>query len=311
MELKWLEDFLSLAETRSFSRSAEERRVTQPAFSRRIRSLEVWLGAVLLDRSTYPISLTPEGRQFRETAEEVVRQLMLSRAEMRGADARPSMPTIAVTALHTLCLTFLPQWLTGLRGRIGPVASRVLPDNFHICVQALVEGGYDFLLTFHHPGVPNPLDPERYPHLVVGRDSLAAVASPAIAAEGEAEGSARLPLLQYSRGSFLGLLAAIAQAQDGAPPTFLAHTDENSMAEALKFMAIEGHGVAWLPKSLVAPEIASGRLVVVAPELPMDIRLYRSADRSRPFLDRVWQAAANSPGDLQAGPHAEPHAGTA
>lgn len=292
MELKWLEDFLSLADTRSFSRSAEERRVTQPAFSRRIRSLEVWLGAVLLDRSTYPITLTPEGRNFRETAEEVVRQLMLARAEMRGVDARPAMPTVAITALHTLCLTFLPQWLTGLRGRIGPVASRVLPDNFHICVQALVEGGYDFLLTFHHPAVANPLDPERYPHLVVGRDSLAAVASPAIAAAREG----RLPLLQYSRGSFLGLLAAIAQAQEGAPSTFLAHTNENSMAEALKFMAIEGHGVAWLPKSLVASEIASGALVVAAPELPMDIRLYRSADRSRPFLDRVWKAA---------GPHAE------
>ncbi|MFO1074211.1 MAG: LysR substrate-binding domain-containing protein [Geminicoccaceae bacterium] len=287
MELKWLEDFLNLAETRSFSRSAEERRVTQPAFSRRIRSLEVWLGAVLLDRSTYPISLTPEGRLFRETAEEVVRSLQLARAQARGADVRPSMPTIAITALHTLCLTFLPSWLTEMRTRLGPVASRVLPDNFHICVQALVEGGYDFLLTFHHPGVPNPLDPERYPHLVIGHDSLAAVASPAIARQpGE-----RLPLLHYSRGSFLGLLAAIAQAQEGAPATFLAHTNENSMAEALKFMALEGHGVAWLPKGLVAAEIAQGALTVVAPELPMSIRLYRSADRSRPFLDRVWRAA--------------------
>lgn len=288
MELKWLEDFLSLAETRSFSRSAELRRVTQPAFSRRIRSLEIWLGTVLLDRSSYPITLTPEGRQFRETAEEVVRALNLSRAEFRGADRGPTMPTVAITALHTLCLTFLPQWLTGLRHRIGPVASRVLPDNFNICVQALVEGGYDFLLTFHHPGVPNPLDPDRYPHLVVGRDSLAAVASPALVTNG----IDRLPLLQYSRGSFLGLLATIAQAQEGAPPTFLAHTNENSMAEALKFMAIEGHGVAWLPRSLVAPELASGTLRVVAPEMAMDIRLYRSADRTRPLLERVWAAAA-------------------
>ena len=31
MELKWIEDFLSLAETRSFSRSAEARAVTQSA----------------------------------------------------------------------------------------------------------------------------------------------------------------------------------------------------------------------------------------------------------------------------------------
>ena len=48
MDLQWLEDFLTLAETRSFSRSAELRGVTQSAFSRRIRALEEWLGTGLL-----------------------------------------------------------------------------------------------------------------------------------------------------------------------------------------------------------------------------------------------------------------------
>ena len=62
-------------------------------------------------------------------------------------------------------------------------------------------------------------------------------------------------------------------------------------AEALKFMAIEGHGVAWLPRSLVAPELRTGTLQVVAPELPMDIRLYRSAERTRPLVEKVWAAA--------------------
>jgi len=32
METKWLEDFVSRAETRSFSNSAQLRHVTQPAF---------------------------------------------------------------------------------------------------------------------------------------------------------------------------------------------------------------------------------------------------------------------------------------
>ena len=44
VDIKWLEDFLSLADSRSFSRSAHERHVTQPAFSRRIRALEAWAG---------------------------------------------------------------------------------------------------------------------------------------------------------------------------------------------------------------------------------------------------------------------------
>ncbi|WP_018263335.1 LysR family transcriptional regulator [Methylobacterium sp. WSM2598] len=288
MEVKWIEDFLSLAETRSFSRSAEERHVTQSAFSRRIRSLEVWLGTVLLDRSTYPITLTADGRQFLETAEEVVRLLTLSRAEFRTRSERSSLPVVTITALHSLCLSFLPGWLGAIRAAVGPVGSRVLPENFNICVQALVEGGYDLLLTYHHPGIPIPLDPTRYPYRTVGHDSLAAVAAPdALMPDGEG----RLPLLQYSRGSFLGRLATIAQAREGAPPTYPVHTNENSMAEALRSMALAGHGVAWLPRSLVAAEIASGALGLVSPEMPMEIRLYRSGERARPFLDAVWEAA--------------------
>ncbi|WP_407528487.1 LysR substrate-binding domain-containing protein [Methylobacterium oryzisoli] len=288
MEVKWIEDFLSLAETRSFSRSAEERHVTQSAFSRRIRSLEVWLGTVLLDRSTYPITLTADGRRFLETAEEVVRLLTVSRAEFRTRSERSSLPVVTITALHSLCLSFLPGWLGAIREAVGPLNSRVLPENFNICLQALVEGGYDLLLTYHHPGIPIPLDPTRYPCRLVGRDSLAAVAAPhGLTPDGEG----RLPLLQYSRGSFLGRLATIAQARDGAPSTYPVHTNENSMAEALRSMALAGHGVAWLPRSLVAAEIASGALALVSSEMPMEIRLYRSGGRARPFLDAIWEAA--------------------
>ena len=66
MELKWLEDFVSLAETRSFSRSAELRHITQPAFSRRIQALEAWLGTELIDRSVYSMRLTQAGNVFYE-----------------------------------------------------------------------------------------------------------------------------------------------------------------------------------------------------------------------------------------------------
>lgn len=290
MELKWLEDFLSLAATRSFSDSARERNVTQSAFSRRIRSLEVWLGTDLLDRSTYPIRLTDDGRTFREAAEEIVRLTYQSRAGLGGRAAERPSASISVTALHSLTLTFLPRWLTGLRARVGPIASRVLPENYALCLEALVEGGYDFMLTYHHPSVPVPLDPARFPFAVIGSDRLTAVANPAALAEW---GPGPLPLLQYSRGSFLGLLTALAENQPGAPATRVAHVNENSLAEALKFMALEGHGLAWLPRQLVAAELEAGRLVVVAPELPMEIRLYRNGGRARSVVEKVWQAAEN------------------
>jgi hypothetical protein len=84
METKWLEDFVSLAETRSFSRSAQLRHVTQPAFSRRIQSLEAWAGVDLVDRSTYPTRLTPAGTTLYGQALEVLQALQSARTILRG-----------------------------------------------------------------------------------------------------------------------------------------------------------------------------------------------------------------------------------
>jgi len=126
MELKWLEDFLSLAATGNFSRSAALRHVTQPAFSRRIKALEQWVGADLIDRSSYPTTLTQEGVAFREIAEESLRLLMGARDEFRGAQYRNQL-SISFTALHTLATQFYPNWLANL----APHARRSLFNPRH------------------------------------------------------------------------------------------------------------------------------------------------------------------------------------
>src|SRR5438105_14504887 len=84
METKWLEDFVSLAETRSFSRSAQLRHVTQPAFSRRIQALEAWAGLDLVDRSSYPTRLTPAGETFHSQALEILSSLQPTRNMLRA-----------------------------------------------------------------------------------------------------------------------------------------------------------------------------------------------------------------------------------
>jgi LysR family transcriptional regulator, hypochlorite-specific transcription factor HypT len=285
MELKWLEDFATLARTGSFSRSAEERHVTQSAFSRRIQALEAWLGVALIDRSTYPTTLTPEGREFRETAEEAVRMIHGSRAALQARN-RPSTQTVTVAALHTLALTFFPRWFRQIEAYTGALDSRLLPDDFHTCLQAVAEGGYDFLLTFYHPNVPLPLDLEQFPYRVVGFDSLIAVRS-ALGTEEQAT----LPILSYSKNSFLGRIAILAQAQAGGPPPATSHINENAMAEALKFMVLEGHGGAWLPRSLVSRELAAGELIASGAETVLEVRLYRNAGHRRPAIAAVWEAS--------------------
>jgi DNA-binding transcriptional LysR family regulator len=56
---------------------------------------------------------------------------------------------------------------------------------------------------------------------------------------------------------------------------------ETDMAEGLKVMALEGHGIAFLPQSAVKKELRARRLVAAAPlemkglEMAMEIRAYR------------------------------------
>ncbi len=74
MEFAWLEDFLALVDSGNFSRAAELRHVTQPAFSRRIRALEDWVGADLFERDSHPVTLTEAGHRFRPVVEELLRR---------------------------------------------------------------------------------------------------------------------------------------------------------------------------------------------------------------------------------------------
>ena len=86
MDIEWLEDFLVLSDLSSFTRAAQSRNVTQSAFSRRIRSLEEWIGISLIDRDTVPPRLTMAGHLFRDAAREMVR-LLNNRRTVERADA--------------------------------------------------------------------------------------------------------------------------------------------------------------------------------------------------------------------------------
>jgi DNA-binding transcriptional LysR family regulator len=114
MDTNWLEDFVSLAETRSSSRSAQLRHVTQPAFSRRIQALEAWAGVDLVDRSIYPTRLTPAGEPFHAQALKILGALQTTRNLMRSHQAGDS-DMIDLAVPHTLAFAFFPHWLMTLK----------------------------------------------------------------------------------------------------------------------------------------------------------------------------------------------------
>lgn len=299
METKWLEDFVSLAETRSFSRSAQLRHVTQPAFSRRIQALEAWAGIDLVDRSSYPTRLTPAGVTLRDQALDILGALQTARNMMRSHQVA-GQDTIEFAVPHTLAFTFFPQWLMALRLHFGALRSRLIALNVHDAALRLAEGGCDLLIAYHHASHPLQLSPDRYEMLSLGSESLAPYAKPDEAGRprftlpGRADES--VPFLAYGAGAYMarlveGLLRA--NGQDARLTTVY----ETDMAEGLKAMAIEGHGVAFLPASSVRQDVRARRLVLAADqpgfELTMDVRIYRErpspARHGKPGAQALWE----------------------
>jgi len=290
METKWLEDFVSLAETRSFSRSAQLRHVTQPAFSRRIQSLEAWAGADLVDRSSYPTRLTPAGETLYAQALEMLQSLQNTRAMLRGHNAA-GQDIIQFAVPHTLAFTFFPPWVASLRETFGPMKSRLMALNVHDAAMRLVEGGCDVLIAYHHPSQPLQLDPERYDMVVLGHEVIAPYVQ--IAADGRAlfnlpgHAARPLPYLGYAPGAYLGGVTDWILKQAGVP-VHLERVYETDMAEGLKVMALEGHGIAFLPRSAVKKEIQAGTLIEVGlPDgqtlaLSMEVRAYREKSGAKP-----------------------------
>jgi DNA-binding transcriptional LysR family regulator len=283
METKWLEDFISLAETRSFSRSAQLRHVTQPAFSRRIQALEGWAGTDLVDRSSYPTRLTPAGQTLYSQAIEMLQSLQSTRAMLRGHSAA-GQDVIEIAVPHTLAFTFFPSWVTSLREHFGPIKSRLIALNVHDAVLRLVEGSCDLLIAYHHPSQPLQLDANKYEMVSLGEETVA----PWVKAD--AEGAPRyrlpgrpgqpLPYLGYAPGAYLGRVVDQLLKESGTA-IHLDRVYETDMAEGLKVMALEGHGIAFLPQSAVRNEIKARKLVSALPpeidslEATMEIRAYR------------------------------------
>lgn len=308
METKWLEDFVSLAETRSFSRSAQLRHVTQPAFSRRIQALEAWTGIDLVDRSSYPTRLTPAGETLHVQALEILEALNATRNMMRGFQAA-GQDTIEFAVPHTLAFTFFPHWLMELRQHFkgaGAFKTRLTALNVHDAVLRLTEGGCDLLIAYHHDALPLQLASERYEMLSLGTETLAPYSKPrdavverpkggdaGVGVGGEAEPLFRLPparaggpgapganvpFLSYASGAYMArVVEMILQRADVPLPLDAVY--ETDMAEGLKAMALEGHGLAFLPESSVRQELRARRLVrASAPgryEATMEVRIYR------------------------------------
>jgi DNA-binding transcriptional LysR family regulator len=295
MNLIWLDDFLALAATGNFSRAADDRHSSQPAFSRRIRALEEWLGAELFDRSSQPATLTETGEWFVGVAQELNAKVARVPGDAKKV-AEASSVTLRIASTHALSFTFLPRWLRSLESHttLGPV--QLMSDVLQRCEALMLQSKVQFVLSHAHVNAQGALDAEPYSSARIGEDMLIAVSAPK-------EGGSALhalrftgvavPVLQYTEESGLGrIMRAVLGRSLESVSTHAAFTAH--LASVLRTMALDGRGIAWLPRTLVEDDIAQGRLVIAAGkewDVPLEIRLYRDSQLLGKAANAFWNTA--------------------
>ncbi|MFL6532446.1 MAG: LysR family transcriptional regulator, partial [Pseudomonas sp.] len=125
VSFRQLRAFILIAETSSFTRTAEQLHLSQPALSYSIRKLEESMGLQLLARNTRSVELTPAGEHFLPQARRMLRDM-----DDAVRDARDTLSlsrgTLRLAALPTAAASFLPVVIASFQREHPGVDVRLL-----------------------------------------------------------------------------------------------------------------------------------------------------------------------------------------
>ena len=257
--LNALKCFEAAARLKSFSRAAKELNVTQSAVSHQIRQLEDWFGAALFDRQGRETVPTARAQDFAGVLEDAFNSIATASKRLKQHDQGLTLTIAAIPSIATIWL--IPRLAEFLRDHPEIAVKVVYAFHGH----ALDFGETD-IAVLYGKGVwagarADASDGRR----------VASRVQRAIPGEG---GRPRRPE-RIAKASLLHdtdlaawqkwfKAAGVAGPEVSAGPIF---EDFN----LLRSSALAGHGVALAPPTLIADDLAAGRLVTLS-----DVSVFKS-----------------------------------
>lgn len=152
-ELRHLRYLLAVAEQGSFTRAAEELRVSQPTLSQQVKQLERAVGTQLLDRTGRSVRLTDAGETYAHYARRALRDLAAAeRAVLDVADLSRGSLRLAVTPTFTAYL--VGPLVAELHARHPAITLDVRELAQDRIEAALLADELDLGIAFHGPHLP-------------------------------------------------------------------------------------------------------------------------------------------------------------
>lgn len=146
MNTRQLQYAIALSETRNFSQVAEQLKISQPALSKQILSLESELGLKLFDRTTTPLVLTPAGQYFiREVRELLYKEDQLIRSMERFKSGEAGLLRIGTTYFRSSYL--IPEVVKAFRAAFPNIQVNIREAGSDVLRKEAAEGKFDFAVV--------------------------------------------------------------------------------------------------------------------------------------------------------------------
>lgn len=131
MEFKLLKAFVTVAHTKSFSKTSEILNYAQSSISEQIKKLEYELGTKLFERLGNTISLTKNGELFLPYAEKILNLYSEATQTLSYASSSVIKGTLTIAITETLCVFRFPKLFRNYRTLYPNVDINIKIGNWH------------------------------------------------------------------------------------------------------------------------------------------------------------------------------------
>jgi len=257
LNLKSLKTFCDIVSRRSFSKAAADNGVSQSSASQVVGQLEAHLGVRLIDRSTRPLSTTPEGQTFYEGCRKIIAAYDALEDQVRTLHDEVA-GRVRVAAIYSVGLHHMSRYVQEFMSRHPKANVRLEylhPDRVHESVE---QGQADVgIVSYPRSTRTIEAEPWREEPIVLVCAPGNPFAGRVQVALGELDGQR---LVAFDSDLVIRHELDRALAASGADPAVVMEFDN---IETIKRAVEIDAGVALLPEPTVGRELAAGTLSMV------------------------------------------------
>lgn len=295
MDIRWLEDALVLLEEGNMSRAAARRNITQPAFSRRIRGFEDWLGTPLLERGTNRVEIGAALTMNEPELRALLGRLRDLRTKIRHFD--PSRSTVSIAGQHAPVFSMFPDMALRAKRDAPGLRFRMRAGNLRDCVSMFLRGDTSMLLCYDAPGSGRLAFGPSIRRAVCGGDYLVPLVGGPLryVVRDGGEVAEDTPAVVYPDQSYFGDILKQGARAFGTQEHCINAACETAFSSGIKELILKGIGVGWLPYSMAHREIESGSLISLAQcygKEPLEVVVFANSEEgaANSLLD-VWSGS--------------------